>query len=63
MAPPAFIDHLLDASGYREALREERSPEAEARLENLEELIAAAEDYMRAEPEPDARGIPRRRSR
>src|SRR5205823_1697327 len=52
MAPPAFIDQLLDATGYREALRVERSPEAEARLENLEELIAAAEDYMHADPSP-----------
>jgi len=44
---PAFIDQVLDASGYREDLRAERSSEAEARLENLEELIAAAEDYAR----------------
>ena len=42
MAPPAFVDHVLNATGYRAALREERSPEAEARLENLEELIHAA---------------------
>ncbi len=45
LPPPALIDVLLTASGYRKALEEERSPEAEARLENLEELIAAAEDY------------------
>jgi len=44
---PAFIDLVLNASGYREDLRQERSSEAEARLENLEELIAAAEDYAR----------------
>jgi ATP-dependent DNA helicase UvrD/PcrA len=55
--PPAFIDHLLDATGYREALRVERSPEAEARLENLEELIAAAEDYMHADPNPTLEGF------
>ncbi|MGH7346373.1 MAG: UvrD-helicase domain-containing protein, partial [Candidatus Rokuibacteriota bacterium] len=35
MTPPAFIDQLLDVTGYREALRVERTPEAEARLENL----------------------------
>ena len=56
-APPAFIDQLLDATGYREALRVERSPEAEARLENLEELIAAAEDYMHADPSPTLEGF------
>ena len=44
-ALPAFIDHVLSASGYRDALRQERSSEAEARLENLDELIAAAEDF------------------
>ena len=46
---PAFIDLVLDASGYREDLKSERSSEAEARLENLEELIAAAEDYARVQ--------------
>jgi DNA helicase-2/ATP-dependent DNA helicase PcrA len=45
MAVPAFIDAVLTASGYREALKGERTAEADARLENLEELIAAAEDY------------------
>ena len=43
--PPAFIDFLLNRTGYRDALKTERAPEAEGRLENLEELIAAAEDY------------------
>jgi ATP-dependent DNA helicase UvrD/PcrA len=57
MTPPAFIDQLLDAVGYREALRVERSPEAEARLENLEELIAAAEDYMRTDASPTLEGF------
>jgi DNA helicase II / ATP-dependent DNA helicase PcrA len=45
MPPPQFMDLVLKESGYRQALEQERSPEAEARLENLEELIAAAEDY------------------
>jgi DNA helicase-2/ATP-dependent DNA helicase PcrA len=45
LPPPAFIDLVLNRTGYRDALKAERSPEAEARLENLEELIAAAEDY------------------
>jgi DNA helicase-2/ATP-dependent DNA helicase PcrA len=46
---PAFIDDVLNVSGYREDLKRERSSEAEARLENLEELIAAAEDYARTQ--------------
>jgi DNA helicase II / ATP-dependent DNA helicase PcrA len=45
LSPPAFIDLLLNRTGYRDALKAERSPESETRLENLEELIAAAEDY------------------
>jgi DNA helicase-2/ATP-dependent DNA helicase PcrA len=57
LAPPAFIDLVLEQSGYREALRQERSPEAEARLENLEELIAAAEDFTHADPAPALEGF------
>ena len=45
LPPPAFIDLVLNRTGYRDTLKAERTPEAEARLENLEELIAAAEDY------------------
>ena len=47
MPLPAFLDLVLGAFGYREALKQERSPDAEARLENLEELVAAAEDHSR----------------
>jgi DNA helicase-2/ATP-dependent DNA helicase PcrA len=54
---PAFLDLVLDRSGYREALKAERSPEAAARLENLEELVAAAEDYAHAQPEPTLAGF------
>ncbi|MGH7334274.1 MAG: ATP-dependent helicase [Candidatus Rokuibacteriota bacterium] len=49
MGLAAFIAHVLDASGYRAALGQERSSEAEARLENLRELIAAAEDFELAQ--------------
>jgi ATP-dependent DNA helicase UvrD/PcrA len=51
LSPPAFIDLVLQASGYRNALEQDRSPEAEGRLENLEELVAAAEDFTHAEGE------------
>jgi DNA helicase-2/ATP-dependent DNA helicase PcrA len=57
MTVPAFIDHLLTVTGYRDALRVERTPEAEARLENLEELIAAAEDYTHADASPTLEGF------
>src|SRR6267142_2451099 len=51
LSPPAFIDLVLQASGYRKTLEQDRSPEAEGRLENLEELVAAAEDFTHAEGE------------
>jgi DNA helicase-2/ATP-dependent DNA helicase PcrA len=57
VAPPAFIDLVLDQTGYRKALEQERSPEAAARLENLEELIAAAEDFTRTDAEPTLEGF------
>jgi DNA helicase-2/ATP-dependent DNA helicase PcrA len=57
LPPPAFIDLLLNRVGYRDALKAERSPEAEARLENLEELIAAAEDYANVAETPTLEGF------
>ena len=57
LAPPAFIDLVLEQSGYREALRRERAPEAETRLENLEELVAAAEEFVRQDAEPSLEGF------
>ncbi len=46
LAVPALIDEVAAASGYREALKAERTAEAEARLENLEELVAASEEFI-----------------
>ncbi len=43
---PALIDEVVAASGYREALKAERTADAEARLENLEELVAASEEFI-----------------
>ncbi len=43
---PALIDEVCAASGYRDALKAERTAEAEARLENLEELVAASEELI-----------------
>jgi DNA helicase-2/ATP-dependent DNA helicase PcrA len=55
---PALIDEVVAASGYREALRAERTAEAEARLENLEELVAASEELIAArQAEGDAAGL------
>jgi DNA helicase-2/ATP-dependent DNA helicase PcrA len=56
--PPAeLIGAVLDESGYRAELEAENTIEAESRLENLEELINAAKEYERLEPEPTLEGF------
>src|SRR5262249_57352156 len=54
---PAFIDEVAAASGYRDALRAERTAEADARLENLEELVAAAEEFLATQAALGAEGV------
>jgi len=51
------IGKMLDRSGYLKDLREERSEEAEARVENLAELVSAAREYEGREPEPSLSGF------
>ena len=48
MPLPAFIEEVLKASGYVDALLQERNAEAQGRIENLKELVAAAEDFQRS---------------
>jgi DNA helicase-2/ATP-dependent DNA helicase PcrA len=56
--PPAeLIGAILDESGYRAELEAENTVEAESRLENLEELINAAREYERYDPEPTLEGF------
>jgi DNA helicase-2/ATP-dependent DNA helicase PcrA len=43
---------VLDRSGYLQALRDARSEEAQARIENLEELVSAAREYESTDAEP-----------
>jgi DNA helicase-2/ATP-dependent DNA helicase PcrA len=50
-APARAIAHALDRSGYLDALERDGSLEAEGRIENLRELLAAAEDFGRANAE------------
>jgi DNA helicase-2/ATP-dependent DNA helicase PcrA len=48
---------VLDHSGYLKDLREERSEEAESRIENLAELVSAAREYETRNPEPSLAGF------
>jgi DNA helicase-2/ATP-dependent DNA helicase PcrA len=50
-APAPAIARVLERSGYLAELERAGGPEAEARVENLRELIAAAEDFSRANAE------------
>src|SRR5436309_11014185 len=51
------IGKMLDRSGYLHDLREERSEDAEGRIENLAELVSAAREYESREPEPSLVGF------
>jgi DNA helicase-2/ATP-dependent DNA helicase PcrA len=51
------LGKLLDRSGYLNALREDRTEDAEARIENLEELVSAAKEYETRDPEPSLGGF------
>jgi DNA helicase-2/ATP-dependent DNA helicase PcrA len=57
VSPTDLIGAVLDESGYRKELESEDTVESESRLENLEELINAAREYERVEPEPTLEGF------
>jgi DNA helicase-2/ATP-dependent DNA helicase PcrA len=51
------LGKVIDQSGYLQDLREERSEEAESRIENLMELVSAAREYESRIPEPTLAGF------
>jgi len=56
--PVSFaLGKILDQSGYLQDLREEHSEDAEARIENLAELVSAAREYESREAEPSLTGF------
>ena len=46
------LKHLMNASEYLDVLRQERSEEAEGRLENLQEMLNVTSEFDESEPEP-----------
>jgi len=48
---------VLDRSGYLQQLRDDRSEDAEARIENLMELVSASREYETREAEPSLGGF------
>jgi DNA helicase-2/ATP-dependent DNA helicase PcrA len=51
------LGKVLDQSGYLQDLRDERSEEAEGRIENLMELVSAAREYEARAVEPSLSGF------
>jgi DNA helicase II / ATP-dependent DNA helicase PcrA len=51
------LGKVLDRSGYLQDLRDERSEEAEGRIENLMELVSAAREFETRTAEPSLAGF------
>ncbi len=51
------IGKMLDRSGYLQALREDRTEDGEARIENLAGLVSGAREYESREQEPSLGGF------
>jgi DNA helicase-2/ATP-dependent DNA helicase PcrA len=51
-SPAELSRHVLEVTGYAEALREEDSPEADARLENIGEVLSSMEQYVEDAEQP-----------
>jgi len=57
LAPAEALARVLDRTGYLKSLEREGTPEAEARLENLRELLSGAEDFALQNEEADGRPL------
>ncbi len=49
---PELVQRVLEQSGYLEALEAERTIEARGRIENLQELVGVAQEYLEQAEEP-----------
>src|SRR5207249_956459 len=47
-----LVERVLERSGYLESLEAERTIEAQGRIENLQELVGVAREYLEQAPEP-----------
>ena len=54
---PEVIERVLERSGYLDALRAERTIEAQGRMENLQELVGVAQEYQANAQEPSLSGF------
>ena len=49
---PELVERVLEQSGYLDALEAERTIEAQGRIENLQELVSVAREYIENAQEP-----------
>jgi DNA helicase II / ATP-dependent DNA helicase PcrA len=54
---PEVIERVLERSGYLDALRAERTIEAQGRMENLQELVGVAQEYQATAQQPSLSGF------
>ena len=52
-----IVERVLEQSGYVEALEAERTIEARGRVENLQELVGVAQEYIERSDEPTLSGF------
>ena len=52
LAVPELIERVLEQSGYIESLEAERTIESQGRIENLQELVALAREWVETAAEP-----------
>ena len=52
LSVPELVQQVLDQSGYLDTLEAERTIEARGRIENLQELVGVAQEYVEQAEEP-----------
>ncbi len=57
LSVPEIVQQVLDQSGYLDALEAERTIEARGRIENLQELVGVAQEYVERAEEPSLSGF------
>ncbi len=57
LSVPEIVERVLEQSGYLEALEAERTIEARGRIENLQELVGVAHEYVERADEPTLSGF------
>ena len=57
LSVPEIVERTLERSGYLATLEAERTIEARGRVENLQELVGVAQEYVAERPDPSLSGF------